>query len=391
MKKTKCSVCSSDTFKIFSYGKIPLCDAYCKTYDEAKKVNRYSLDFYKCKLCTHIELGYKVPAKKMYSRYLYRSSHSSDLDKHFQEYAQSALKFNLKKKNILDVGCNDGLLLDKFKSLGISTYGVEPSAAAKEASKKKHKIYRDFFTHKISRSFGMRFEIVTVNNVLANVLNLKSFTELLSNTVSNTGIVIIETLSSNVLLKNRVFEMFNHEHYHYFSPKSLIKLFSYYKLWPIDISLFEAKGGNMRVIFSKNRTLKKNYKFFTHQLTKNHISNFIKSINFEKNRLKNFIKNFKNTPIIFGSYAGTTILRKILFPNLKFKFIIDDNKSRWGYFSPGIGAKCLPPMKIIKKKSPIIIASWRFAEEILKRHIKTFKNKNIYVINQKKLTLSQYN
>ena len=381
-KKIKCSVCSSDSFKAFSYGKVPLCDSYCKTFNEAKKINKYSLDFYKCKTCTHIELGYKVSAKKIYSRYLYRSSHSSDLDRHFQEYAQSVLKFNLKKKNILDVGCNDGLLLDKFKSLGFSTYGVEPSTAAKEALKKKHKIQRDFFTQDIYRSFRIRFEIVTVNNVLANVHDLKSFAESLSNAVSSTGIVIVETLSSNVLLKNRVFEMFNHEHYHYFSLKSLIKLFSYFKLWPIEISLFEAKGGTMRVIFSKNKRAKKKYKFFVHQLTKNHISNFIKSINFEKNRLKNFIKNAKNNPIIFGSYAGTTILRKLLFPNLKFKFIIDDNKSRWGYYSPGIGAKCLPPSKIIKKESSIIITSWRFAAEILNKHSKAFHNKNIYVINQ---------
>ena len=43
----------------------------------------------------------------------------------------------LKNKKVLDIGCNDGSLLDIFKRYGCKTYGIEPTRAATEAIKKK--------------------------------------------------------------------------------------------------------------------------------------------------------------------------------------------------------------------------------------------------------------
>ena len=55
-----------------------------------------------------------------------------------KDLVKSSKKYlkELKSKNVLDIGCNDGTLLSLFKKEGCNTFGVEPTKAAIEAKKK---------------------------------------------------------------------------------------------------------------------------------------------------------------------------------------------------------------------------------------------------------------
>ena len=57
---------------------------------------------------------------------------------------------SLKNKTILDIGCNDGSLLNFFKKKRALTIGVEPTNASKDARLNGHKIYSDFFNLKLA-------------------------------------------------------------------------------------------------------------------------------------------------------------------------------------------------------------------------------------------------
>ena len=54
----------------------------------------------------------------------------------------------LKNKVVLDVGCNDGSLLDFFKKEKSITIGIEPTNSANEAKAKGHKIYKSYIDAK---------------------------------------------------------------------------------------------------------------------------------------------------------------------------------------------------------------------------------------------------
>lgn len=56
---------------------------------------------------------------------------------------------NLKKKKVLDIGCNDGSLLDLFKKEGCTTIGIEPTNANKDANRNKHNIYNYYFAKEV--------------------------------------------------------------------------------------------------------------------------------------------------------------------------------------------------------------------------------------------------
>ena len=52
---------------------------------------------------------------------------------------------SLEGKTIVDVGCNDGSLLDYFRSGGGITIGVEPTDACLDAQEKGHEVYQTYF------------------------------------------------------------------------------------------------------------------------------------------------------------------------------------------------------------------------------------------------------
>ena len=55
---------------------------------------------------------------------------------------------SLKQKVVLDIGCNDGSLLDFYKREGAITIGIEPTNAIDEARLKGHHTYKSYFDKK---------------------------------------------------------------------------------------------------------------------------------------------------------------------------------------------------------------------------------------------------
>ena len=55
----------------------------------------------------------------------------------------------LNNKLVIDIGCNDGSLLDFFKIKGCKTLGIEPTNAYVDAQK-NHKIYNEYLSTKLT-------------------------------------------------------------------------------------------------------------------------------------------------------------------------------------------------------------------------------------------------
>jgi 2-polyprenyl-3-methyl-5-hydroxy-6-metoxy-1,4-benzoquinol methylase len=377
-----CSVCDGQSDKVFTYGEVPLCDAYMADPIKALGAKRYPIDLYACGSCGHLELATKPPEREIYSEYIYRSSHSPDLSRHFDSYATEAASALPMGSNALDIGCNDGLLLDALMAHGFKTYGIEPSPAAEDAKSRGHNVVRGYLSEASVEALECdSYRLITINNVLANVRDLHAFTQVVCRALSPDGILVIETLCSAVLLRRGIFEMFNHEHYHYFSLVSLQKLLIPYGLSLQSAEFFATKGGTMRLTFSRQSAkLIQGASLFSP--TSDDLNSFQQRILIETSTIQRFLSNTDKPPVVFGSYAGTTINSHVLFPNVNFTLIIDDNFARFGLYSPGTGAQCVSPNDC-PAGSPIIISAWRFAHQILNKHAGLFSRHPFYVINGK--------
>src|ERR1019366_1636060 len=82
---------------------------------------------------------------------------------------------SLAGKTVLDIGCNDGSLLDYFKAKGATTVGIEPTAAFREAEQKGHVTFEGFLSEDIAAAVVASHgnpDIITFTNVFDHIENL---------------------------------------------------------------------------------------------------------------------------------------------------------------------------------------------------------------------------
>ena len=130
-----------------------------------------------CENCLTAYQKYNIAKKTISKKYHYRSANTKDVLIGMNDLVEKIQKKkNLKKKIVLDIGCNDGSLLDIFRKKGSITYGIEPTNAYLEAKKKGHKIFNNYFNLNISNKIKKRiknFDVITFTNVFAHIEDFK--------------------------------------------------------------------------------------------------------------------------------------------------------------------------------------------------------------------------
>jgi 2-polyprenyl-3-methyl-5-hydroxy-6-metoxy-1,4-benzoquinol methylase len=391
MKKT-CKACKGKLTKVINIEKTPPCDFYTKKI--IKNLKFYSLDLFACEKCKLIQLTDIVEPNKIYSKYMYKTQHSFGLKEHFRSLFLDIEKvFNKKniQKNVLDIGCNDGTLLSFFKKNKYDVLGIDPANnIVKDCKKKNIKLLNKFFTKElaIKLSRKKKFNIITANNVMANIPDISEFFQNVSRLLSNNGIFIFETIYGPTIIKNKFIDMINSEHIFYFSATSIENILKIYGLRVIKLDIIKSKGGSIRVYVekisnNKNKTRVSNLSkalLYENKLGFNNITK-LKTYNSaylnQKKKLDLFLNKLRrkgDTIHGYGASAGSTSI----FYHYKLKkfinTIFDDNKLRQGLYLPGSNVKVVDPNNMYKSKpNYILILAWRYSHKIIKNNKKAMK------------------
>ena len=102
---------------IINFGKMPLGNGFVNKSNKRKEYQFYLKLGFNPKLKLIQLFNYPTPKKMFNKNYAFLSSTSQNMKKHFYNYSET-LKKKIKKKNfsILEVGCNDGILLKRIKN-----------------------------------------------------------------------------------------------------------------------------------------------------------------------------------------------------------------------------------------------------------------------------------
>ena len=114
---SKCRVCEKNNFiKYLNLGSQPASNSFLNKFTE--KEHKYPLEVLLCRNCGLSQLSVVVNSKEIFSDYDYLSSNSKQLVLHYKKLTEKLVsKFRLTSKDlILDIGCNDGVLLNNYPS-----------------------------------------------------------------------------------------------------------------------------------------------------------------------------------------------------------------------------------------------------------------------------------
>lgn len=397
--KNICEICKSKNLPVvLNLGKHPLCDDLIKIGSN-KDSKLYKIEVVFCKKCITAYQKYQVPKKKLFPpSYHYRSKFTKDVISGFKNLVKKSKIFggNLKNRIVLDIGCNDGSLLDIFKEEKSITLGIEPTNSANEAKAKGHKIFKSYIDTKTISNLKKNYpkiDIITFVNVFAHIENLSELIRNLKKLLSKNTVLIIENHYLGSIIKKKQFDTFYHEHPRTYSLKSFIKISKLLKTNIVSYEFPKRYGGNIRVIFSKNKIKKLNFKKIIKQEKKYFLKlkHMNKDIRVWKNKKLKIINNLvkKYGPLPAKAFPGrAAILIKLLDLNKQHisKIFERDKSIKIGNYAPGTKIPIFSDKKLknINKNVPIINLAWHISGEI-RNYLKkdSIKNKVIDILNQK--------
>ena len=232
----KCQLSNKDDLiEALDLGFQPLGDSLLTREELNKPETYYPLKLMRSKSLGHSQLNYIVPGEIVYHmNYPYKCGITAEVVKHHEEQAKINIeKLKIKKNSlVVDVGSNDGTLLNEYKKLGMSVLGVEPTNIAKIAKKKGIDTIQSVLNESVAKKiikYKGKAKLVTATNVFAHMSSLGTVMRAIQNLLENNGYFIFENHMVDILKHNQ-YDTIYHEHIRNYSLKSLIYLFSHLKV-----------------------------------------------------------------------------------------------------------------------------------------------------------------
>lgn len=387
-KILKCRLCdSSDLTEFIDLGQVALGNNLQTNVQKAKAAEQFPLNVNRCQSCDHFQLGYEVSSEILYAtNYTYLSGVGKSFIKHIENYAHWVQNNCIIQKSafVVDIGSNDGTCLKAFQALGFKTLGVDPASfPAKIANENGIKTFNCFFDtsamQNILKEFG-HADIVTSQNVLAHVENLRSIFNNIYFLLKKNGYFVFEIGYFQEVLKTGCFDTIYHEHkdYHHAAPLAMYLCSLGFDL--INLSSNDVQGGSLRLLLRKtgNGNISKQAKEFIAEEKKSllydnaFLSRWPVKIRESIGSFEMYIKNSskKGLKIVgYGAPTKATLLMKLAkLTNNDIDYIVEDNELKVGRFLPESSIPILDTSRIEKDEPDIIIIlAWNFSSDIIKK------------------------
>jgi hypothetical protein len=253
-KITSCQGCGAQALQpVLDLGHHAPCDSLLTEQMLAEPETHFPLVFCRCRSCGLAQLDYAAPPEVVFfPEYPYRTAMTGLLKTHFRSLTRDVTaRLGLDSDALaIDIGSNDGTLLQGFQEEGVRVLGIEPTDIAKIAVENGVPTVQAFFSEEVAE--GVRAEhgpaaVVTGTNMFAHVNNL--FPELrgVAALIGDDGAFVSESHYLLNLVEELQYDTIYHEHLRFYSLKPMIEIFTRAGFSIFDVERVPTHGGSIRV------------------------------------------------------------------------------------------------------------------------------------------------
>ena len=396
----RCRFCEKSGLKIFlKLRPMPKPNAFLTSPHEEEPL--YPLQICRCPRCGLVQLTHMVNPQEMFSHYLYMSSMSQMMLKHFEDSAAKLVNYNPTKDKpfVIDIGSNDGSFLKAFQKQKVNVLGVDPAKnIAKKAQNEGVPTHNDFFSKKTAKHIKGKYgsaDLIVGTNVFAHMDDLGDALEGVDFLLKNNGVLVMEFPYLVDLIENNEFDTIYHEHRYYFLLKPVAWILRQNGFEIFNCEHFSIHGGTMRLYVKRIRDTRyavsgKVDDFYKEEIKKKMYvqktyDDFAKRIYKMRDDLLKVLHTLKlqNKRIIgYGASAKGNVLLNFcgIGPEL-IDYIVDSTPYKQGLFTPGTHIPVLPEDQLLKDKPDYaLLLIWNFKEEVFKKQKKFLANGSKFII-----------
>lgn len=381
-----CRFCGGSLAEFVDLGMSPLCESYLAKDQLNAMEPFYPLTAHICQDCLLVQLQEYVAPKDIFSEYAYFSAYSDSWVDHARKYVEMVSKrFGLgSTSQVIELGSNDGYLLQFFVKMGIPVLGIEPAAnVAIAAEKRGVSTLVKFFGIDTATDLAERrvkADLVIGNNVLAQVADLNSFVKGISIILKAGGVCTIEFPHLLKTIEGNQFDQIYHEHFSYFSLLTAERVFAAHGMRIFDVDELWTHGGSLRVYACHSDDKEPPVRASVSELIRREREagldrldtyiDFAGRVRATKRELLSFLIEAKSGGKSIAGYGapgkGNTLLN---YCGIRIDFLdytVDRNPYKQGKFLPGTHIPIFPPDRIFETRPDfVLILPWNFKNEIM--------------------------
>jgi len=385
MTKNLCRVSDTPLTKVLDFGMQPLGNGFLETKD------------FKDEYFFQMEIGYSevsmmlqlieqpAPEKMFHDHYAFYSSTSRFMGQHFKQFANQVIQSGYLTQEdpfVVELGCNDGIMLKNFAEQGIRHLGIEPSLnVAQEANKHGVRTRSEFFSEALAevivREEGQADAFLAAN-VMCHIPDIVGVVKGIKKLLKPTGVVMFEDPYLGDVVAKTSYDQIYDEHVFLFSALSIQYLFGLQGMELIDLLPQKTHGGSMRYVLA-HKGAHPVKEAVTQLLAKEKAQGLDQLATFESFRtnveqsrsdLVSLLKDLKAQGKKVAGYAATSKSTTVLNycgigPDL-IEYICDTTPIKQGKLSPGVHIPVVP-YETFKNNPPdyAVLLAWNHAEEIM--------------------------
>jgi SAM-dependent methyltransferase len=364
----------------------PLCESYLRADQLNDMEPFYPLHVYVCDRCFLVQLQEYVGREAIFTEYAYFSSYSDSWLDHARRYVTRAIEeLRLSASSqVVEVGSNDGYLLQYFVVRGIPVLGIEPAANVARAAIDKGVPTRvAFFGRDLARDLnaaGTRADLLIANNVLAQVHDINDFVAGMKSALAPRGVITAEFPHLMRLVADNQFDTIYHEHFSYFSLLSASRIFAAHGLTIYDVEELETHGGSLRLYASHAEDPLRPITPRVDALrareaeagleTLGYYAQFAERVRETKRKLLEFLVNAKRARKTLVGYGapgkGSTLLNYAGIRTDFLDYTVDRNPYKQGKYLPGTHIPIYAPERIRETRPDyVVVLPWNLETEIV--------------------------
>jgi methylation protein EvaC len=321
-----------------------------------------------------------------HDQYAFFSRSSAHMQRHFRDYADWVCDHQLKGNApfVVEIGSNDGVMLENFSKRGIRHLGIEPSAnvAAVARSHGVNTVVRFFGVEAaadVVREHGRASALIAAN-VMCHIPDLHGIARGADMLLNADGVLIFEEPYLGAMIEKTSYDQIYDEHVFIFSALAIANIFGPYGLALVDLLEQGTHGGSMRYVLARKGTRKSSpavEKIMARERAAGlHLPRTFKAFRqaceASKDRLMRSLVDEKKAGRRVVGYGATskstTILNYCCIGPDLIEYISDTTPIKQGKFTPGMHIPVRPYSAFVEDyPDTALLFAWNHRTEIMEK------------------------